>query len=186
MPIKPIASRRILALTAIVPLVLPPGISIAKSPRFEGIQLVRYVLKTTKIPDIHSYWREIENGTLVFDEEYRHPSYPPGPTDVDCTEANRIGVAFMVTRSPAIMNEHARAKFVWTHATVELDDPAATNYKTRSFVRGENAKYFSGGFNLTDTSRVDGVISVRVTIGKYVIVENSFRLIGCTEAMGNG
>ena len=174
---------RILAFTAVVPLVLTPDISLAKSARFEGIQLVRYVLKTTRVP--RSYWRSVQSGSLVFDDEYRHPSHPSGPTHVDCATANRIGVAFMVKRSPTIMNKHATVKFVWTHASDELHDPLETYYQTRTFIRGESALLYGGGFNLTDTSRVDGVISVRVTIGKYEIIENSFRLIGCSGTTSN-
>ena len=181
-----IAEIRTIMLVTIVLLGMVPVASIATAPRYEGIQLVRYVLETDHFTYKSIYWSRVKNGTLTYDNKYRDPFDPLGPTPIDCTNTRRIGVTFIVNRLIKTKIEHVTTRFVWTHSNVESNESDTkwtyTHSHSRAFLIGHRNQYFSGGLNLTDELRVDGIISVRVTIGKHEILENSFSLSQCTQA----
>ena len=140
------------------------------------------MLKTKRLPHVRAYFREVRRGTLFYDEEYRHPSDPPGPAHVNCIETHRVGVTFLVQRSTALWDEPVNIQFIWKHSEIDSDDASGNHYKKLIFHRGDKAKIFSGGVILTDELKVDGIVWIRAKINDREIVENSFLLIGCPKA----
>ena len=183
MPIQVIAEIRKSALASIVLLVAISFASVANAEGYEAIQLVRDVLETDQLQNYENYRRQVSRGTLFYDNEYRPPNDPPGPTPIDCAKTRRIGVTFGVKRSRDRHDERVMARFVWTHSNVKSDDPdmqwTATYSILRHFNRGENTRVYSDGLILTDKLKVDGIISIRVSVGKNEVLRNSFSLSQC-------
>ena len=155
----------------------------ASAPRYEAILLVRYVLETDQIPYLTVYWAKVRSGSLVYDNEYRHPFHPPGPTPIDCTNTRRIGVTFVVNRFNARHLEHVSSRYVWTHSNVKSSDEGAmwtdTHTHSRVFHMRQKNEYYSSGLTLKDELRVNGNITVRVIVGGKIVLENVFSLSNC-------
>ena len=162
---------------------LAPSLSVAGSPRWEGIHLVRLVFEKNSNATINSsYYHEIRTGTLTFDKEFRHPSIPAAPAPVDCASTERVGLTFLAKRSTSFRAKNVKLRYEWTHSSVQAGHSPVVYYRTRVFLREEKAKLFSSRIRLTQKFRVDGVLSVEVSIGKNTIARDSFRLSGCLDS----
>ena len=174
-------ARHSALIAALTTLDMTPITVIAKTPRFEGIQIDRYVLESTKLRKFTSYASKIASGTLTYDKNFRHPSNPPGPALIDCETTQRIGVTYIIKRSNRFRFDNVKAKYVWTHSHVNSADFDLTLFHSKPYVRGQDVALYSSGIELTDELRVNGTISLRVTVGKWPILENSFALNNCTR-----
>ena len=179
---NPLLKVRVIGLAAIIFLVIVPAGSIAKMPRFEGTQLVRYVLETKRFAGFSTYRRKVIAGTLIYGNEYRNPHDPPGPSPVDCARTGRIGLTFMLTRKTKSYPETVTVYFVWTHSNIKLGEPIEKQNFRRFFEDKQDGMTVSSGLTLTDEMRVDGTVSVRVKVGRHNVVDNSFSLSRCTPA----
>ncbi len=172
--------KRIAILAAV--LFLPVCI-MADSPRYDGIQLVRYVLTTDELADPREYFKQVETGTLIYDSTYRHPTEPPGPAPVDCAATRRIGITFMVNRRVSRSYETLRVQYSWRHVTSDHgsgdESWSVSNQFPIVYGARRNNQVLSFGIVLTDARKVDGLVTVRVSVGKFQLLENAFRLIGC-------
>lgn len=180
MSIKAMVIMRRVTVAAMSLLIVIPVASLAA--KYEGVQIVRYVLKTSTHPKWYRYRDKIQRGVLKYDDEYRRPDYPLGPAQVNCANTRRIGVTFWVKRTGRIMPKDFEMHIVWAHSNVESDDTHLDYYHSHSFHRGQDVWLESIGLELTDELRVNGVLSIRISIGKYEILENSFKLIACMNA----
>lgn len=124
----------------------------AHSKRYEGVQVVRYVIETPRLNKLTNYYQSIRRGSLKYDDRFRQPDFPLGSAIVDCQKTGRVGVTFFVKRSTAIV-----------------------------FGRGEHVMLRGGGLELTDNLKVDGLLTVRVSLDGQEIVQNSFSLQGCVN-----
>ena len=183
MSMNSVAKARTIVAVMVVLLGIVPISSTAGAPRYEAVQLVRYVLESDRIPHLSSYWAKVRNGSLYYDNEYRHPTDPPGPTPVDCTDTRRIGVTFIVTRRDTRNFETVWARIVWTHSNFKTNDASTmwthTDTGSRVFHQRQDSEYYSYGLVLKDELRVDGIISVRVLVGGNIVLENAFYLSQC-------
>lgn len=170
---------RIGALAALMLLMLPQSISIAQTPRFEGVQLVRFVLETTKFSEFDEYKKGIIAGTLSYDDKYRHPHLPPGPAVIDCASTRRIGVTFLLKRKTRAHPETATAYMHWTHSNAEIEKDVQDHSHRKFFRDGEDGILVSESIELTDAMRVNGIISLRVVVGTHEVLWNSFALASC-------
>ena len=162
-----------------ITLVVIPVTSLAKEPKYQAVQLVRYVLETPELPLSSSYRDKIRRRVLTYDDEYRHPDVPDGPAQVDCANTRRIGVSYYLIRTNRMVAKHVKSHIIWTHSNVESDNSSMDSDHAHYYIRGQNSVLESHGLELTEELRVDGVLTVRVSVGKYEILENSFNLIGC-------
>ena len=171
---------RSVVLAAIIALVATPFSSLAKDSRIQAFQLVRFVVETGSYSGWYSsYYRKVENGTLRFNDKYRHPHYPPGPAEVDCTKTRMIGLTYLLTRTHTFMPTHVKTRITWTHSNVNSQDDILDYYRERSFVTGQATRLVTHGFELTEEWKVDGVMNVRVLLDENELLQNSFKLIGC-------
>lgn len=177
---------RTLSLFAIVSLLvsvagcstIPPA-----KARYEGIQLLRYALETDEPVFSAAYWHGLAKGTLYYDKRFRPPNDPPGPTPVDCINTRRVGVAFVVTRTAPTTTRIITARLRWSHSDVRSGSTGTNWTRTTvypsGFHRRQRSHLYSSGLNIPDELRVDGIISVRVSVGSNELFQNSFQLIGC-------
>ena len=179
MPIKANLVIRRAMTAAMITLVVIPVTSLAKEPKYQALQLVRYVLETPELPHSSLYFDKIRKRVLIYDDEYRHPDKPHGPAQVACANTRRIGMTYYLIRARRIMPKHVKTHVIWAHSNVESDNSSMDYYHAHYFIRRQNAVLESHGLELTEELRVDGVLTVRVSVGKYEILENSFHLIGC-------
>jgi len=176
------AATSVVGLTALLLLSVAPSGSHAREPRYEGTQLVRFVLATEKIPNYEEYRESIIDGTLTYDDEYRHPHVPPGPAPIDCEKTGRLGVTFLLQRKTRFHPETVTTYVFWTHSNVEMDKRVAAHNHQRHFKDGENGVIMSESLQLTDAMRVNGTISLRIVAGRQEILTNSFVLNSCPAA----
>ena len=179
MLINTIAVCRVIGLAAIFLLLVAPVNSVAETPRFEGIQLVRYVLETERFIRYRAYAKKIISEELPYDDEYRHPYHPPGPAPVDCARTGRIGVTFLLQRKTKSYRETVTAYFVWTHSSIKTAKVIKKESCRAHFFDGYDGVLVSSGLTLTDEMSVDGTISVQVKVGGRDILKNSFSLRQC-------
>jgi hypothetical protein len=118
---------------------------------------------------------------LVYDNEYRHPNDPPGPTPVDCTRTGRIGVTFLLTRRFNLSEEAIRLEVRWIHSGLQEGKSIVEN-GTSVFWRGVDGVIDSWGIPLTDERKIEGVVTVRIKANGTEVLENSFKLVGCPKA----
>ena len=182
MPKITLSEIRAISFAAVFLFVIAPLGTMAKSPRFEATQLVRYVLETTHFPNYDEYRRKVFAGTLTYDDEYRHPHDPPGPTPVNCVSAAMIGVTLLLKRNSKSYGETVRVYMFWTHSNVEFDKRVREHNHIRHFKDGADGSLFNESLRLIDDLKVDGVISVRIKAGRHEVLNNSFALTDCPPA----
>lgn len=179
MPVSTTDAIRATGLGAILLLVFVSSASIAKAPRFEGTQLVRFVLETKRIPKYRDYRRSVVAGTLTYDDKYRQPHSPPGPAPIDCARTRLIGVTYLLKRNTKSYDEPVVEYVSWTHSTVKLGKRTEKHNHQTSFEDGQNGQILTESLTLTDEMRVNGIISVRIKAGRHKVLENSFSLSQC-------
>ena len=178
MPVNTASLVRVIGIACLFLLVTLPSGSIAKTPRFEADQLVRFVLEN-RTQWHNRYHRKVIMGTLTFDDKYRHPFEPPGPAPIDCARTSAIGVTFLVKRKTKSNPETIRTYNFWAHSNVELGDYNEKHEHVHHFRNGQNGIVVTEVLRLTDKMRVDGTITIRVEAGRHEVLQNSFSLSHC-------
>lgn len=143
-------------------------------------QLVRYVLDSTQLPS-GLHLNAVVSGKADYDDEIRHPYDPPGPARVDCRATKLIGVRYRVKRPKK--NKFKRESFdlniAWSHSTATSSDKALQQADRLSFQKSSFRLFPLATLELFDEIRVDGVLTLEISIGQHVLLSNSFELTGC-------
>ncbi len=91
-------------------------------------------------------------------------------------------MTYYVKRTPSSVPKNVKTHIIWTHSNVESDNTSMDFYHSPYFRKFQKAYLCSHGLELTEELKVDGVLTLRVLVDKYEIIENSFNLVGCPIA----
>ncbi len=149
------------------------------SPPFEANQLVRYAVKTDFRIEYAAYYLKLSSGALTYDNQFRLPNDPAGPAVVDCSGIGRVGVSYLLKRKSNRSAQNLSIYAHWAHTAVNNGGIIQKQQHREHFAEGQDGSFRSASLALTEGLRVDGIISVRVFVGTDILLENSFRIIGC-------
>lgn len=167
---------KISVMAVLVSSLLLPADSTAKDSRFEAIQLVRYAIDTDKIPDYEAYYRSIARRTFTYDNHYRQPDLP---AIVSCSTTGRVGVTYLLRRRTQHSVQNVTHYVYWSHSALNGGETILQQTHRDLFLDDQSSEIKSTGWALTPELRVNGVISVRIVLGKDTLIEDSFTLSDC-------
>lgn len=149
---------------------------------YEVVQLARYVLESTQFPGTQ-HFASILRGTPQYGDEYHHPNQPAGPIPVNCENTRMLAVGFMMKREEKLRNKRKRfdIRYVWSHSSVESFDKNLDRNDVLWFRKSRTRIYPKVHLEIPDELKVDGVISLQASIGRDVILYNSFELLDCPK-----
>lgn len=169
-------------------LVIMFGISLgtqADTATFEATQLVRYAIDTERLLGTQKYFRDVGRGVFTYDDQYRHPTEPSGPTYVNCSKTKRIGVTYFLQRDATKLSQYVTMYAYWSHSAVNDGEVIQTQQQRDLFVVEQGGTVASSGLPLTGALRVNGLVTVRITVENEPAFENSFIINGCPPLDGS-
>lgn len=171
-----INALKVFIMAALVLVMAIPADSTAKDSRFEAIQLVRYAIDTEQIPDYEVYYRSIARRTFTYDNYYRQPDLP---AIVNCSKTGRIGVTYLLRRRTQHSVQNVTHYVYWSHSALNGGGTILQQTHRDLFLDDQSSEIKSTGWALTPELRVNGVISVRIVLGKDTLIQDSFTLSDC-------
>ncbi len=147
--------------------------------------VARFVLPSSSRVPFEEFMSRYADGYFLYNDEYRHPFKPEGPLKVDCTKANRIGVAYALA-----VPEFGRGKwqqpgstfalhFTWEHASVKLHWPRARHRHVFWITGRPGWRIYHERMDLTKGRRVNGVYTVTAYFQDEKLFDSQLELVGC-------
>ena len=147
--------------------------------------IARFVLKSASTAPFDDFVSHLDQGYFNYTDEYRHPFLPEGPLEIDCTTANRIGVAYALSAPFEGRGKWMTAgstfslRFTWEHESLELKKPRADHRHQFILSHKEGLWIHSERMDLTWWRRVNGLITVTAYYEEEKLFESQFKLVGC-------
>ncbi len=123
------------------------------------------------------YRERLGKDDFAYDDVFRDPREPDGPTVVDCARAKRIGVSLALTpksvRRVRLSGSRILLDFVWTHSEIQLRGREAG----RKVARAD--QLYSSGLSIVDDNRRSGLYTVTASYKGELVYSTAFDVRGC-------
>ena len=180
----PIHIWLIAAVVAFCVLAAPVGAE-DEPPEYVAVQISRYVKDDNGRESWEEFSEALQRNRLEYNEYFRHPTLPEGPTPVDCEKAERIGVLYAIIGPKRKRGKTVRVRFVWKNDSLAISNKKLDHFQGVTVLpprSGRFAQFHAKSLSLSHRYKVNGVYTLTAYLKGEKLFENSFDLAGCENA----